>query len=295
MPTFEHILFPIDFSKQNGGIAPYVACMASRYKARVTMLHVMELPTTAYPAWSGYAGGWPAYASSEDFQAIVDERNQRVESFLNSEFQNIATTRLVREGDPARMIVEYAERNNVDLIMMPTHGYGPFRRFLLGSVTAKVLHDVKCPVWTSAHVPDTPTQPAGYRSVLCAVDLTSKSLPLIQWASAFARFHGATLKIVHAVPAAETRAGVDIEGGRFRAFLFDVAREALAKLQREAGTNAEALLEGGEVAPLVRWAAEENHADLVVIGRGVMPELFGRMRTHVYSIVREAPCPVISV
>ena len=223
MPSFKHILFPIDFSEQNCGIAPYVICMATQHRARVTMLHVMELPATAYPEWSGYAGGWPAYASSTDFQAIVDERNQRIESFLKSEFQNIATTRLMHEGDPARLIVEYAEKDNVDLIMMPTHGYGPFRRFLLGSVTAKVLHDVKCPVWTSAHVPDTPTQHAGYRNVLCAVDLTSKSVPLIRWASGFARDQGATLKVVHAVPAAEAQVGVDIDGGRFRAFLFDVA------------------------------------------------------------------------
>ncbi len=294
MPTFKHILFPIDFSEQNCGIAPYVACMASRYGARVTMLHAMELPTAADPEWSGYAGGWPAYASSEDFQAIVEERNQRVESFLKGEFQNISTTRLMHEGDPARLIVEYAQKEHVDLIMMPTHGYGPFRRFLLGSVTAKVLHDVKCPVWTSAHVPDIPKQPAGYRNVLCAVDLTSKSVPLIQWASVFARDHRANLKLAHAVPGAEARGGVDIEDG-FQAFLFDVAREAVAKLQREAGANADAVFEGGEVAAVVRYVAEENHADLVVIGRGVMPELFGRMRTHVYSIVREAPCPVISV
>ena len=41
MPSFKHILFPIDFSEQNCGIAPYVACMASRYGARVTMLHAM--------------------------------------------------------------------------------------------------------------------------------------------------------------------------------------------------------------------------------------------------------------
>lgn len=101
--------------------------------------------------------------------------------------------------------------------------------------------------------------------------------------------------MVHAVPGAEARGGVDIEGGRFRAFLFDVAREGVAKLQREAGTNIEVVLEGGEVAAVVRGAAEENHADLVVIGRGVMPEVFGRLRTHVYSIVRDALCPVISV
>ena len=63
----------------------------------------------------------------------------------------------------------------------------------------------------------------------------------------------------------------------------------------EAGTNLEAALEGGDVARVVRRATKENHADLVVIGRGISHERFGRMRTHVYSIIREAPCPVISV
>ena len=41
---------------------------------------------------------------------------------------------------------------------MPTHGFGPLRRFLLGSVAAKVLHDAQCPVWTSVHT-DAPFGP----------------------------------------------------------------------------------------------------------------------------------------
>lgn len=288
MPSFQHILFPIDFSDQNCGIAPYVACMANRYRARVTMLHVMETPTGAYP-------GWPAMAAMVDFEALMSERRERLDSFLKVEFGSVPVTRVMLEGDPAWAIADFVKKENIDLIMMPTHGYGPFRRFLLGSVTAKVLHDVKCPVWTGAHIPEAPEPPAGYRNMLCAVDLTPKSLPLIQWTAAFARDHGATVKLVHAVPATEIRPGVDIEGGRFRQFLFDVAQEDLAKLQQQAGTNWEAVVDGGDVAPVVRRAAEENHTDLAVIGRGVMQEFFGRMRTNVYSVIREAPCPVISV
>jgi nucleotide-binding universal stress UspA family protein len=300
MPSFKHILFPVDYSQENCGIAPYVACMASRYGARVTMLHAMDLWVSPYWSVRGPIDDMQATANiTEQWekirQALVEEANQRIDEFLRSEFQGVATTRLAREGDAAEVIVQYAEKENVDLIMMPTYGYGPFRRFLLGSVTAKVLHDVKCPVWTSAHTPESPAPPSGYRNVLCAVDLTPNSLPLTKWAAEFAREQGAVLKLVHAVPAAEPRVGVDIEGGRWRAFLFDVAREELAKLQTEAGTKVEAVLEGGDVARVVRRAAEENHADLLVIGRGVIHERFGRMRTHVYSIIREAPCPVISV
>lgn len=288
MPNLKHILFPVDFSEQNCSVAPYVACMASRYGARVTMLHVVEIPTGGYPEW-------PAQASLVDFEDVANERKQRLDSFLNSEFQSVAASRLIVEGDPARRISEYADRHNVDLIMMPTHGYGPFRRFLLGSITAKVLHDVKCPVWTSAHLPERTAPPAGYHNVLCAVDLTLKSVSLIQWAAAFAREHGAALKLLHAIPAAEPLGGVDIEGKRFRAALLDIAREELAKMQQQAKTNLQVLVEGGDVAPVVHRAAELHHADLVVIGRGVMQEVFGRMRTHVYAVIREAPCPVISV
>lgn len=302
MPSIKHILFPVDFSPQNCGIAPYVACMASRYGARVTMLHAIELSVPPYPGWPAY-GPMVDVPITEDMreqweqarQDMVDQANKRIDSFLNSEFQGIATTRLARQGASAEVIVAYAEKENVDLIMMPTHGYGPFRRFLLGSVTAKVLHDAQCPIWTSAHAPERPAPPAGYRTVLCAVDLTPNSRPLTQWAAEFAREQGAVLKLVHAVPAAEPRAGVDIEGGKWRVFLFDVAREELTKLQTEAGTNLEAVLEGGDVADVLRRVTEENHADLVVIGRGVIHEWFGRMRTHVYSVIREAPCPVISV
>jgi len=288
MPSFKHILFPVDFSEQVCGIAPYVIAMSRRTGARVTLLHVVEVPTGAYP-------GWPADAALISLQDMLRTRQQSVDTFLENELRDVPLTRVMREGDPARGIIEYAETEQADLIMMPTHGYGPFRRFLLGSVTAKVLHDVKCPVWTSAHVPQSPAPPSGYRNVICAVDLTPKSLPLVQWASAFAHENGASLKLLHAIPSAEPRAAIDIEGARFRAYLFDTAREELAKLQREAGTNWETVLEGGDVAHVVRNAAGQLHADLVVIGRGALHELFGRMRTHVYSVIREAPCPVISV
>jgi nucleotide-binding universal stress UspA family protein len=230
-----------------------------------------------------------------DFQDLIDEGKRQVESFLKDEFQDVPTTRLVLEGGAAWRIGEYAEKEGVDLIMMPTHGYGPFRRFLLGSVTAKVLHDVKCPVWTSAHTPENAAPPTGYRNVLCAVDVWSDSLPLLRWASLFACEQGATLKLLHAIPAAEIPGFPDPDGDRFRASLFEMAREELRKLQQEAGTSFETVLEAGKVAAAVHRAAEANRSDLVLIGRGVMHEFLGRMRTTVYATIREAPCPVISV
>ena len=285
MPSFGHILFPVDFSGQSRAMAPHVVAMAARYRARVTMLHVDEA-AAVYPSWPVYGLG--------DVRPIIEERKQLVQSFLTSEFDTVPTVRLTLEGDAGRTIADYAAKEKVDLIMMPTHGYGPFRRFLLGSVTAKALHDSQCPVWTSAHLSEPSAAPTGYDRVLCALDLTSTSLPLLQWASEFAREQGATLKLVHAIPAAAP-AGLELEGGRFRAALFNMATEELARLQEQAGTNLEIVLEGGDVAAVVRQAAEENRADLVIIGRGVMQAALGRLRTNVYAIIREATCPVLSV
>ena len=62
-------------------------------------------------------------------------------------------------------------------------------------------------------------------------------------------------------------------------------------MQHTAGTNLDVCLEGGEVSDAVRAVALQYQADLVVIGRGRIHETFGRLRTHAYAIVRDAPCP----
>src|SRR5262245_59240196 len=116
MPGFKHILFPVDFSEQNNNIAGYVVCMARRYGARVTMLHAVEIPAVGYP--DGMYTGF-------DFQGLLAHGKQRVESFLLNQFNSVPTTRLMHEGDPAWVIGQYAEKEKVDLIMMPTHGFGP--------------------------------------------------------------------------------------------------------------------------------------------------------------------------
>src|SRR5215467_7356165 len=89
---------------------------------------------------------------------------------------------------------------------MPTHGHGPFRRFLLGSNTARVLHDAHCPIWTGVHVDEAAVDDsAPFRHVLCAVDLGEESHKAVCWALTFAREFGAMLTLVHATEQAGFR------------------------------------------------------------------------------------------
>jgi len=66
--------------------------------------------------------------------------------------------------------VKLAQEEGTDLIVLPTHGYGGVRRFILGSITAKVLHDADCPVLTGTHIAETAeNQPLFFPNIVCAV------------------------------------------------------------------------------------------------------------------------------
>jgi nucleotide-binding universal stress UspA family protein len=287
MQTFQKILFPIDMSDGSAAAAPFVATMARKFQAAVTLLHVLQMPP-------GYVTDWYGYTALVDTSAIREARHNEFDNYLSNEFPGITVRREMLEGDAAQVISNYAAEHGMDLIMMPTHGYGIFRSMLLGSVTAKVLHDAACPVWTGVHVEEAPGNPAGFERIMCAVDLTDKSIPAMQFASKLAHDFHAKLWLVHAVPGAETRPQKYFETD-LQAFLEDEARRAIGGLQEKAGVVAQLCLGAGEVPHIVSEAALHHGADLVVIGRGHATRTLGRLRTNVYSIIRQSPCPVISV
>jgi nucleotide-binding universal stress UspA family protein len=290
MLPIKHILFPIDFSERACGAAPFVEAVANRFGAKVTLLNVFPPPFV-------YLGlGEPVVPVEIDTEALKADLKARLDGAFVRELARVPVERVVEMGDPAGTITRYAREHNVDLIMMPTHGYGPFRRFLLGSVAAKVLHDAECPVWTAAHTeePSPAKEHLACSSVLCAVDRTDKSAAVIEWASEFAKAAGATLRLVHAVPGVEAWPERQFDR-EFESVLRDEAKEAIANVQRSVGVEAPLCISPGKVADVVRDEARTHATDLIVIGRGVLNEKFGRLRTNAYGIISHAPCPVISV
>jgi|SRR5665213_2868494 len=272
MITLKKILYPVDLSAQSRAVAPSVAAMAKRFGSEVVLLHV-------------------THASMPDRSA---QAKLELDRFAGEAFPN-PVIREVVEGDPARQIVSYADEHKVDLIMMPTHGHGPFRALLLGSVTAKVLHDTHCLVWTGVHAEElTAHSPDRWRRVLCAIETDEHGESVLKWASEFARQQSLELQLVHAVAGADGMWTEQSDPSMYD-FLFHAAREQIAKLQAAAGTNIEIRLIGGSVGSAVHQAAVDYDADLVVIGRGAIQNTFGRLRSNDYSIIRSVPCPVISV
>jgi nucleotide-binding universal stress UspA family protein len=150
MTGFRHILFPVDLSERCGAIRPFVTHIATRFGAKLTLLHVFEKST----------GEW--LAATENTAAVAfadDQMHEESCSLLSEFFPRQADTQFeiahrARCGDPGEQIVAFAKQQGVDLLMMPTHSHGKFRRLLLGSVTSEVLEGAPCPVWTAAHTED---------------------------------------------------------------------------------------------------------------------------------------------
>ena len=165
---------------------------------------------------------------------------------------------------------------------------------MLGSVTAKVLHDAACPVWTAAHV-ETPgsDQHLEWRNILCAISLSPESTRLIQAAEDLHQTIGATIRLAHVVPGEEAFPQ-RLWNAEFENSLKQQAEAAIRGIQCQAGTNFEVCIETGEVSHAVAGCAERQNADLVLAGRGRERGL-ARLRSHTYAIIRDAPCPVLSV
>lgn len=291
MALISRILAPVAFSDRCQDATRYAAALACRFHCELHLLHVFVQPWAAYSSPEGYATP-PPY----DYESTVAQIKEQLDGFLADELRTLPVRRVLSEGDPARVIAEYACSQNCDLIVMPTHGYGPFRRFLLGSVTAKVLHDAPLPIFTGPHLEHPPALDyPRFGKILCALDLCPESHGVLEWAYRFAAEFGSEIAIVHAIPTSTTRLEGIYFDPQWRIDLAARARREIVALEDGLEMEAEVLIEIGDVPDAVRTAAQATGADLVVIGRGRPHGMLGRLRANTYGIVRESLCPVVAV
>lgn len=187
---------------------PYVRAISERYKAEVILLHVLDpvyvVQRIHRRLCEGYTDVVPEAEVSRPLPVphwIYAEKAKQLEEFAAAELRDVSVRRLIYEGDPETQIAAFTQAEDIQLIVMPTHGYGVFRRFLIGSVTSKVLHDVSCPVLTGLHVnAQAPLIDVKLSTIVCAVDLPPHRGETLAWASQLARDFKANLSIVHVVP-----------------------------------------------------------------------------------------------
>jgi len=180
MLPFRKILFLVDYSSPCMAIVPAVQEMASRFSAELTVCH-------AYAPLDAIIHSEPLVTDPElqvKAQAFEKERVRKfaLHNFPGREFDAIAEL-----GEPGSVIDRLAEQHRADLVMLATRDHGPVRRLLLGSITAKVLHDV-----SAVHPVRVPDQ-----SIVCALDHSLEAEAVLRAAAALATEYSAELWIVH--------------------------------------------------------------------------------------------------
>jgi nucleotide-binding universal stress UspA family protein len=295
MAAFEHlhnILFPTDFSKSSEAIIGHVVGLAEASKAKVWILSVAPLMGDFHGVSGNYFDPLSEGAllkSQSDQELLQTDCLQRLRRLQQNHFGTVESEVCVWSAGVAESIVDYASEIKADLIMMSTHGLGRMQPFLIGAVTARVLYSSPCPVWTSPHPRELePFHP--YRHIVLAIDSCALLSDILVRASELAKFFHGQLTVLSALPPGGASGAGTVQKH---------TREVSAELHRQVavkGVEASVCVMEGNPGDVVRQFAEEvEGADLIIAGHGHLKESMGYLRTHAYEIIRNAPCPVITL
>lgn len=293
MKTF-HILVPTDFSDGADLAFEHGIFLANKFDGELHLLHVAELPTITLP-------DFPA----ELFDVARNNGMAKMNELIDR--QDVALPpikRIVVGGTPAipaaERIIQYAGANDVDFIVMGTHGRRGARRLLMGSVTEEVIRRAPCPVLTMRAGKKAWPLPRVDR-ILVPVDFSQASRQIIGVASRMAEHYGASVNLLHVV---------DLEFYPYYGFgsdpfpsvekdMLEASEEKLAALATElqgAGIITTWDTVRGHAAATIRREAGERDVDLIVIGShgrsGMDRALVGSVSE---KILRSAHCPVMVV
>lgn len=138
--SIRRILFPTDFSGPAKGAQKYAATLAEKFGAELHALNVvpeMILPATdSYTVWTLPEGG---------MKAQVDAAAKQLDAEMGPASTAI---RRVTVGFPVEEIMKYADDQEIDLIVVGTHGHTGLSHLLMGSVAEKLVRLATCPVLT---------------------------------------------------------------------------------------------------------------------------------------------------
>ncbi len=137
----KRILVPIDFSNHSMNALGYAISFARQFRASIDLIYVIE--PAVYPADFSYGQiGFPNV--EEELQAHVSEE---LDSIIKNDIRGkIKSQKTVRTGKPFFEINQYAREQNIDLIIIATHGHTGMEHILFGSTAEKVVRKAPCPV-----------------------------------------------------------------------------------------------------------------------------------------------------
>ncbi|MDD3582020.1 MAG: universal stress protein [Desulfobacca sp.] len=143
MKQIQKILFPVDFSESSEKYIPWLVTFAKQFDATVYLISVT-------PDVSGFASFYAPHANIKGFQDEIKEgAAKKMKEFIARHLKDLpkVETRMPT-GRAEEKILEVARQEQIDLIIMGSHGRSGLERTIFGSVAEKVIKNAPCPVLT---------------------------------------------------------------------------------------------------------------------------------------------------
>jgi len=212
---------------------------------------------------------------------------------------------IVKVGEVRSELLSIVKDEKIDLVVMGTHGRNAFERFVLGSLTERMLRKLPVPILTMSHL-DPSREPAKagpvpLRHVLYATDLSDNADVGMKFSIELARGTGARLTVLHVLKALETIYWGS-EGGFIAPELETLREDALCRLRLSIpdkgcdGVDISTMMTEGNPDYEILRVADEDKADLIVLnlqGKTVIERAL--LGSTAERVIRSAHIPVLSI
>ena len=290
MTRISNILIPVDFSETSRKAMHYATHLAMRFGAKLTVAHIL-------PSVAAFNYAYPDDPREFEKEAFLETRRLLPEEIPEAYRERLNSQTIVKCGDVRDELLGIVTEENVDLIVMGTHGRRNLERFFLGSTTETILRCVGVPILTvSKRGTEQQTElpfDVPFRRILYATDLPEANLPGLHYSADLARALGAHLTLLHVMELRDTVAFEDESEIRAR-FMGDLHKT----IEREHGGDlgvATEVVRGTPHHEILKFAGAMN-ADLIVINlqsKGLLERAL--LGSTAERVIRSARIPVLSI
>lgn len=279
-----NVLIATDLSKQSEEILRAGMDLREAYAAHATILYVLPRDEYVLAGFEAFAAARDA--ARRDLLQLKEKLPTKYPCTRGEDYEVV-----MAEGDVAGCIFECARQRHIDLIILGTHGRKGFSKAVVGSVAERVFRHSEIPVLTvGPHVHGSVL--AHPKRVLAPIDFTAATQYSAKYACALAREHQSELVLLHVIEEIPKGAMADLE------CLKRTLQQNLIELVscEEKPKQLRVVTQVGKIVPTVLNAASDLEADLLVLGVHSYPRLLDHLRLqNAYELVRQAPCPVLTV
>lgn len=274
----KNILIPTDFSKTGLLALEHASFMARLYKANLYLLHVIEITENTFDIYSPVI----QIKNLDEIEKIALNQLEALSARIKKEY-NIKATILCSRGNISAEIVTAVTNNDIDLVVMGTHGANGFNEFFIGSNAHKTVTVCPCPVITvQSHA-----KKLGFTDIVLPIDDTLYSRQKVDYAITLAKKYGSRIHIL----------GLIEKNGKTDPNKFKIKLDSIEKVVKKAGLAYDCkTIKDGNLAEAAMKYSKKTKAALIVILTGHESDITGMfLGAFAKQIVNHSKIPVMSI